>query len=271
MRPPRSLPFVVLAAFTATTVPRASDQTAASARLTFQQLEPGLESASTEIEASLRAKITVVRVSLRSHRVGLAVPPRGENGKTLTEFQRLTGAKVTLSGGFMTSFLPPIPLGLVKQNGVVINRAASGDLLTGALAFKSGRPTIKPWRGFRADEWEASLQSGPLLLDEGRSALPDSTSGLQPSTRALIEGRYARAVVVSAPPDMFALLVSEPVSLTGLVNVLMREFGPRATAVNLSGATTAGLLVAVGAKRQTIGHDTLSLTNVIVVDGAVKR
>jgi hypothetical protein len=241
-------------------------QGAPAASLPFQQLEPGLDYATGVFNAATgRVGIAAARVNLRNHRIGLAVPARGENGRTLSEFQRLTGAKLTLSGGFMASFLPPIPLGLVKRNGVLINRAAGGDLLTGVIAIRSGRPSIRPWNGFKADRRDGCLQSGPLLLENGHIALA-TPSELQPSARTLIERPFARAALVQALSDVIAMLVTEPVALAALVNFVTREFGPGAAAVNLSGANSAGLVVAVGTARQTAGHDTLLLANAVVVD-----
>jgi hypothetical protein len=269
MRPLRSVSstVVALALGFSTGVSAPSAQTQAGAKsLAIQQLEPGLDFGVARLDGPEAAvKVSAVRVNLRNHRVGLAVAAYGENGKTLSEFQRLTAAKAALSGGFMTSFLPPIPLGFVKQNGVVINRAASGDLLTGVLALKNGRPTIKPWSRFEAAQWDGCLQSGPLLSEDGRSVLPTSTA-LQLSTRNLIDKLHVRAAVVLAD-DVFVMLVTEAVSLPALVSFVTREFGPRASALNLSGANSAGLVVAAGSRRETAGRGTLSLSNAIIVDG----
>jgi hypothetical protein len=242
-----------------------------SGPLKFQSLEPGLDVFQGVIFAVRRSvSMTILRASLRGHRVGLAIPQGKETGDTLVGFLERYKAKAVVSGGFVKSFYPPLPLGLVKQNGQVINRGASADLLNGVLLMQAGRVAIE---GFRGTEeltgWGDALQAGPLLVRTRRSALPTDTSGLMPSTRKLIGNEYSRAFVAILPGDQVALAFSGPVTLPALVDFLTRSAAQGGLgcldALNFTGDRTCGLLVRVGGRELLVGNSYIYLANGVII------
>jgi hypothetical protein len=236
----------------------------------FQELESGIAIFQGPVlVGGKKVGVTAVQVALPPHRIAVAVSPF-EAGASLGTFLKTHQAKVVLSGGFLKSFYPPIPIGLVRQNGKLVNRAAGGDLLTGMLVVRDRKPLIGR---FQSAECEGTsddcLQSGPLLVRNGNSELPRELGGLLPSTRKLIEGSFARAVVGILREGRFLLALTEEVGLAPLVEVLLRSptdggLGCR-DALNLSGAESAGLLVRAGGRTIAVGGQYVDLPNAIIV------
>jgi hypothetical protein len=236
----------------------------------FQELESGIAVFQGSVLAGgTKVDVTAVRVALSSHRVAVVVSPL-EAGASLATFLKTHQAKVVLSGGFMKSFYPPIPLGLVKHNGKFVNRAAKGDLLTGILAIRDRKPVIRRFQAAECDDRSHDcLQSGPLLVRNGKSELPQELGGLLRSTRSLVEGSFARAVVGILQEGHFLVALTGKVALAPLVEVLSRPqvdggFGCL-DALNLSGAETAGLLVRAGGRTIEVGGQHADLPNAIIV------
>lgn len=239
--------------------------------LPFQQLAPGLAVLQGQVVVGgKRMAITAVRGSLRMYRLEVAVPQNDKSGDSVTTFQEHSQAAVVLSGGFLTSFYPPIPLGLVKHGQVLVNRAVGGDLLNGLLLVRAGKPTIQPFSGAGdVAGWDEALQSGPMLLNAGHSALPNVAEIRTPSTRQLIENEYARAFVATLPDDQFLLAVTGAVSLRALLDLLTRPEAQGGLAcldaLNLGGGGSAGVLVHAGTRQISSGNIQSYLANAILL------
>ena len=239
--------------------------------LSFRPLVPGLELLQgLVVVGGKRVQITAVRGSPRMYRVEVSVAQNPNIGDSIVSFQEHSQAAVVLSGGFLTSFYPPIPLGIVKRSRVLVNRAAGGDLLNGLLLVRAGRASIEPFRGAAGvAEWDDALQSGPMLLYGGHSALPNVAEIGTRSTRQLIENEYSRAFVATLPDNQFLLAVTGAVSLRALVDLLARP-APQGglaclNALNLSGGGSEGMLVRAGAKQISSGNIRSYLANVILL------
>ena len=232
--------------------------------VTFEKLDPGLEVFQGQVNTSGgSASLTAVRASISMYSVGLLVAKQERDGDTLIEFQRQSNSSVLLSGGFLKSFFPAIPLGLVISKERVVNRSVSGDELTGILVLRDGVPAIRAFGGDRdVEKWQDALQSGPLLISDGRSQLPPPGTKLLPSTQNLIEKQYNRAFVALLPDNRVLMGITGPITLPALVELLTQAFGSR-SAVNLSGAGSAGLLVRAGGRLVSVGSVETQLPNAI--------
>ncbi len=239
--------------------------------LLFRSHAPGLEVLHGQlIVAGKRVAITAIRASLDGYRLEVGIPQNASSGESMLSFQERSHAAVVLSGGFLTSFFPPIPLGLVRHGSVLVNRAAGGDLLDGVLLVAAGKLSIQRFRGAGDLEgWAEALQSGPMLLSAGRSALPDVADIKTRSTRQLIDNEYSRAFIATLADGRLLLAVTGAVSLRALADYLVRS-APRGglaciDALNLGGGGSEGILVTAAAGRVSSGNIQSYLANTILL------
>ena len=215
-----------------------------------------------------RVKITVAVVSLAAFSLAIAVPPLGEVADTIEGFRDHYGAVVVLSGGFLASFHPAVPLGMVKVNGAVLNRfVKTNEVLTGILALNDGRPVIRNAQAFSDATWADCLQSGPVIVAAGQATVPTP-----PRTKAeagLIDAQAARVAIATVADDRVLLVYAEPVGLRGFAAFLAAKESAGGLSVidalNLSGAATAGLLVNTPRGDVVAGSKYSQLPNAIIV------
>ncbi len=240
-----------------------------------RELEGGLEVWSTTVSNEGRPfAVLLARVDPARHRIRIVADPSlKQPGRSLEAFQAQTDARVVLSGGFMKSFYPAIPLGLVRVSGEVVSQGVSpGDLFTGVLGRSGETVRITAFDETRAAEYDDALQSGPLLALDARTALPERVEDLDATTRQLIEGAHPRAFVASGCDGRLVLGVTGEVTLTDLARFLATgadEGGLGCTAaLNLSGGKEAGLLIRAGGEEHAFGATDFRIANAIVVDPA---
>ena len=240
--------------------------------LSFREVDPGIELFDDEIMIGVRsARLTVVRISTPDARLSLAASEGPKDpGYSLMGYQKTRGARVVLSGGFLASFYPPLAAGFVKSDGVVRNRHADDPFLNGILEIAGGRVAITAFHGVEGTEaWQHVLQSGPLLVIDGRSVLPDSGAISDRTLRNVIEQVYARAFVAVDTRGRTLLGWLNGATLPDLVALLTRPAAAGGlecrTALNLSGHRNAGLLVAAGRAHLEVGDTKSRLPNAIVV------
>lgn len=93
-------------------------------------------------------------------------PERAVRGLYLKDYLTLYHAAVVLSGGYMATFSPPTPLGLVRSNGIVISPPDHTWLTDGYFCSEPGHVQIERWIDLA--EFRDCLQAGPLLLLKGK-------------------------------------------------------------------------------------------------------
>jgi uncharacterized protein YigE (DUF2233 family) len=150
-------------------------------------------------------------------------------------------AAAAVSGGFITSYAFPRPVGLVMANGRTLNAGSASRLLSGVLCVEAtGGIEIRFYKSTGAQELACvdALQSGPLLIE------PGAKIGISASEPA---DRVAQRAVVCIDSRGWPLFVySSRTSLYDLAGILAR--GPDAggfgctAALNLSGESDAGLM-----------------------------
>jgi hypothetical protein len=239
--------------------------------LRFQTSQPGVAVFNGSVDVDGRAvSLFAVRVSLRTHRLEIGIPEGNQAGDTLVGFQSRYRPIAVLSGGFLKSFYPPTPLGMVKHGGIALNRGIKGEPLTGVLLATRNRVAILPYADNRCDStWSECLQAGPLLVDHGTPALPSPETIHLKSTRTLIDEKFTRAFVAVLPDGEVVLGIIGEVSLPALQDFLLRSKhrgGLGCTgAINLSGSVSAGLLVNAAGRPSSKGSTDIFLANSIVI------
>lgn len=156
-------------------------------------------------------------------------------GATVAEAVRAAGGLAGVNGGY---FQPNrAPLGLVVSQGVRLHPMEESKLATGllvvtargAILLRKGEP--RPVSGIRD-----ALQAGPFLVDRGRPV-----AGLN-ATRVA-----ERTVILADKRGVFAVAITEPVSLAELAQILATpELFPGMKierALNLDGGSSSALWV----------------------------
>lgn len=254
----------------AQTPPALDLRKAEAVRLPFQRIDRGIEFFDDEIMLGVRsARLTLVRISTEAARLSLAASDGPKDpGYSLLGYQKTRDARVVLSGGFLASFYPPLAIGFVKSDGVERNRPHDDRLLNGMLAIAGGRVEIT---AFHYDDgietWQHVLQSGPLLVIDGRSALPDVDRIADQTIRNVIEEVYARTFIAIDARGRVLLGWLDGATLTDVVSLLTTPAAGLEcrSALNLSGHRNAGLLVAAGGMYLEIGDTETRLPNALVV------
>jgi hypothetical protein len=183
------------------------------------------------------------------------------SAQTLFGIKVSTNAHAVLSGGFMTTLYPPVPLGIVRHNGTDLNRPASGELLNGIVTSDGNRVEIRQFTDI-ADCLADCLQAGPLLVSDKRVSVSDE---YKDQAESLIKGAYRRAFVATLPDGSFILGIASGADLRALAAFLgaPADHGGLGCqdALNLSGSTSAGMLWDHGSE----GDTKVPIANALVV------
>ena len=252
------------------TMQQAPQQFRRGTAVAFTETEPGLAIADATITVgSGSIPFHMVQASLRRFRLAVALPPANEQGDTLANFVTERNAVAALSGGFLKSFFPPIPLGLLKSRGKMVNRSTGGDLLNGVLAIRGPVVNILQAANFVDQSWDDCLQSGPLLISDRQPVLPTRLNTLIPSTRTLISNAYVRAFIALSAPDQVVFGLTGPITLSQLADVLRRDRASGGlevlAALNLGGADSAGLVVSDRQSTKSFGNTYPELSDALVL------
>jgi len=206
-----------------------------------------------------------VRASLRETNLVVAVQEDPEHGtRTVLDYLRLVpGAQAAISGGYLASFYPPLPIGLVKTAGKVVNHPQRSTISDGLICFNRGSYgiSIAPI-GTSAQSFTDCLQAGPLLVTDQRAVTDFEERHypkgfLTPTLRAFVamlpEGFAVLGIVEAARLDGLAQFLARPAKKGGLGAL---------AAINLSGASSAGI---AAQSDETFGNANVFLPNAIVV------
>ena len=192
------------------------------------------------------------------------------SGNSLSYFAREYGAQVALSGGFLRSFTPVIPLGMVIVDGETVSAGVGDAFLDGIVLANDEEVAIGYSGRIELQDAEDGLQSGPVLIAEGeaivRRNLEDNFSS---SEVANIEGLYGRAFLALDGENRRIMGVTGPVSLRDLTKVLIRptsEGGVGAvSALNLSGALSRGLVIDVQGFNDTYFNTDIRIATALLI------
>ena len=216
--------------------------------LSWEELAPGLRLFDGTVKVDL-SDFRIVAVEAGSeYALGIAASTDSRaSGHSLQYFGRTHMADVALSGGYLASFVPAIPLGGVVVGGEKVNGGVRDTFLNGVIRSDGRSRVIERYGGVPEDAVDL-LQSGPLLVKEGHVAVNDVFEGsLSDEEKRSVEGERSRAFVGLGPDNRVVMGVTDSVSLADLAEVLVR---PRSegglgvvSALNLSGGATRGLLI----------------------------
>jgi hypothetical protein len=156
-------------------------------------------------------------------------------GAAVSETVRAAGGLAGINGGYFTP--DHSPLGLVVSQGAKLHPLETSKLLTGLLVVTARGASLVRIGEFRpGPALREALQAGPFLVDHGRPV-----DGLN-ATRAA-----ERTVILADKQGAFALMITDPVSLADLGQILATpELFPGLNierALNLDGGSSTALWV----------------------------
>lgn len=174
-------------------------------------------------------------------------------------------AKIIVSGGYMSSFSPPKPLGLVKVKGIQINPPHTTWLGKGMFCTDGRQIKIGSFELKSAEAFSDCLQSGPLLIRDGKVRY-DADAPIESGEDKLVNSVQSQAFICVDANDQVKLGVSDPIQLDAFSRFLKTELKCR-DALRLTGHFTAGLQI--GPKLH--GSDEFPLPSVIAVSPAMSQ
>ncbi len=168
-------------------------------------------------------RVTVVRAPVGEDDFMLgATAEVGGEAYTLATYIERSGSRVAFSGGYVKSYAPPEPTGLVKSGGILLNPAAGHRVQNGVILIEGARIAIRRFTGGgQVDGWRDALQAGPLLVQDGQSALTIPVLPRDSVLNRVQTQMYPRAFVALDARGRVVLGVTEELSLPELVGILV--------------------------------------------------
>jgi Phosphodiester glycosidase len=168
-------------------------------------------------------------------------PERSASGYSLEDYLRRYRALAVLSGGYIDSYSPPTPLGLVRSNGFQLSSVHRSWLVDGFYCAKPGHAEISPVdmdplrRGF-----VDCVQAGPLLLLNGRP--PDSKGREEPASyQKFVSMRLERTFICLTGRREAIIGISDKIEFPKLVTALQQPQFDCVDAIGLTGGSSGGL------------------------------
>ena len=145
-----------------------------------------------------------------------------------------------ISGGYLSSFSPPTPLGLVKSNGVLVSRPHDSWLVEGLYCENGSEAVIVKWQEENdLSSFRDCLQAGPILLLGGKQP-QDVPSVESTGYKKLAYSVQEQAFLCTLIGKRVALGITSETNLPALVDFLRDKVGC-IDAIRLTGKETAGL------------------------------
>jgi hypothetical protein len=219
--------------------------------------------------------ITMVIVDPKQYRVRLTIPTDpANNGSSLASFYFDEDALAVMSAGFLRTYSPVSPAGLLKIGGETINTLSATDSALGGIACFS-RPDHQLIITSRSntqviDASDDCIQGGPLYLSEATPG--EQLEKLDSEYNSFSSRGYVRSFLAKNRRGAIVLGYSTETSLFALRSVLTMSESDggieAAAAIGLTGGTqSAGLVVRGTDPKQpfTKGNITTLLPDAFVV------
>lgn len=219
----------------------------------FSKPSTGISFADQDINfKNIKFRLTITRVNLKkrsvrivsSHSLALKNDSNSHlGGYNLSEYQKLTNSPLVLSGGYLSSWQPALPLGLVKVNGVQANRPHLSWLVDGLFCTNGKEVIIDKYSSIeQTRNWLDCLQAGPLLIKDGKIII-----AVNDKNEKLLRSKQEQAFIGYDDHNHCFLGVTSKMTLLNIIDFLRSSHengGLGCTnAIRLSGHVTAGLIL----------------------------
>jgi hypothetical protein len=215
--------------------------------------------------------ITFAVVDPSAYRLDVVVP-KDENsgGASLERFYLDENPVAVMVGGFIESYGPATPAGLLRVNGRNLNPISMKDIIVdGVVCVERDSETIIVPRN--SDQLiqasSACFQSGPLLIYDRK--LSNKLDLIDKKHEKFSSGAYPRSFFLKNSLNQYIMGVTSPISLFLLRRVMLmtlQEGGFDAvSAIGLPGLQWGGLIVKPGEKTFQFGQVTELLPDALAV------
>lgn len=197
----------------------------------------------------------------------IETPGEQYTGLSLKEYFQLGHYKAVYSGGYLSSWSPPLPLGYVKIEGETLNRAHNTYVTDGLFCVRDGEVLITSFNNpDQFKNWDNCLQAGTPLIQDGKVVIDQSREGWyitgQPNVQAFICQFDDGKVLIG--------MSEEEVSLTDLTEYLAKPENEGGlgcvNAIGRAGGRTAGMIVDQNGKSHGFGNTDIPLPNALVIE-----
>lgn len=168
------------------------------------------------------------------------------SGYTLNEYFDLGQFDVVISGGYLSSWSPPYPLGYLKINNKEYNRVHPSWLTRGLLCVNDQNVKIEAFENIKqTDGWSSCIQGGPILI-QNKIYVLDQYSDKNKPTRTKIE---RQVFICKVKKNNLLVGLTDEISLNDLLAskflTLPKEEGGLGCldALALSGDKVAGMIM----------------------------
>lgn len=186
-------------------------------------------------------------------------------GLTLNEYADLGNFKIVQSGGFLSSWTPPYPLGYVKIRGKEYNRAHISWLTEGTFCTNGRKFEIGKFESVeKLGPWISCIQSGPLIIKNKQVVLNTNRN-----TGFVTKESHRQSFMCKKINGHLLLGIAEDVKLIDLSNWMAQsdEEGGLACvdAVLLTSKGISGMLIKSPNGNESIGNTDVPIPNAIIV------
>lgn len=217
--------------------------------------------------------VSIIKVDITKADIGITSPEilerssqiSGYSGYSLSEYLKLGKYKVVQSGGFLSSWSPPHPLGYVKVQGKEYSKPHQSWLTKGVFCTNGDSFTIEEYKSIdQFKNWRSCIQAGPSIISNGRIILnTDRNTGYVTKMKhrqsflcKSEDGNLLMGIAENVILDKFSTVMVTPEDKGGLGCV---------DAVLLTSKGIAGMLTNIDDNTIEIGNIDVPLPNAIVV------
>ena len=190
--------------------------------------------------------VIALRIDRAKYSGKLELPESADSLVNLQEFGERLHIKAAINGGFLDSYSPPVPAGLLKANGKILSNLAPKDPVMDAVVCVGIDTNVYTVARF-ADDSSLSdcLQTGPLLVIDQREVI--SVNPLDEEINfTFVNGRFERAFIGRDVNDRTVIGWASDVDLISLSLLLVGSTDSGGLgltdAAALPGKNSAGLI-----------------------------
>ncbi len=241
-----------------------------------EEIFPGVQKRSVDVSISgqtVHIDFAIVNTSKLSIGIGISSPDVASRdqasqsyaGLTLAEYAALGRYRVVQSGGFLSSWSPPSPLGYVKIQGQEYNRMHDSWLVQGVFCTDGRNFEISRFSSNNSyAAWPSCIQAGPPII-LNREIVLDTRR----NTGFITKEAHRQSFICKDVVGRLIMGITQDVKLTELAPYLARDATGEGLgcvdAIALNGKGIAGMLYNLPQGPVAVGNVDASLPNAIVV------
>jgi hypothetical protein len=186
-------------------------------------------------------------------------------GYTLKEYAEKGDYRIVQSGGFLSSWSPPRPLGYVKANNKEFNKVHDSWLTQGVFCTRKKEFKIEKYYSLsQFENWGNCLQAGPMIIQNHKIVLNTNRN-----TWFVTSDPHRQSFLCKNDNQQLIMGMIDNVKLTSFAPILTLPVAKGglgcSDAVALTGKGIAGIYINMPNNLISIGNVDVPLPNVIVV------